>query len=244
MSIQSLSEMEVLQGSFSLIFVSISLIIGLRIISKSFKMAEKSARYKTVGLTYIFLSSAWWGAAGSFLLIIITGTALSEFLYVFIANAFIFLAVVFWLYSFFHFKTIQHNKLLWHLSLLILSVYEVFFLLFFFNDYRSIAIMTGKFNTKRSLFTLLFDIIAILVSLITGILFSLDSLKSDTPKVVWKGRFLIIAFTSFAVGATFDAFLLQNPITLVIVRLILTFSAISYYFGFFLPDKIANRLIK
>ncbi len=218
----------------------ISLIVGFKIISKSFKVPEKKKGFITVGLTYIFLSSAYWGVTFSFLLITIMDITLTAFLYIFIANAFIFLAVIFWLYSFFQFKGVKHGKLLWPICLLILCIYEVIFLVFIFSDYKLIAVMTSKFDSKRSSFTLLFDIMAIVVSCGTGVIFSLDSLKSIKPRVRWKGRFLALAFISFAVGAFLDAAIRLNATALVIARLILSFSAISYYLGFFFPGKKEN----
>ena len=60
----------------------------------------------------------------------------------------------------------------------------------------------------------------------------------------WRGRFLLIAFLSFFFGTIFDAILELNILTIIIVRVILVTSSIEYYFGFFLPDKIKNVLIK
>ncbi|MFX1337919.1 MAG: hypothetical protein ACFFDK_04865, partial [Promethearchaeota archaeon] len=64
------------------------------------------------------------------------------------------------------------------------------------------------------------------------------------PKNRWKGRFILIAFISFTIAALFDVGLPVTPATLVIARLILISSSFLFYLGFFLPDKIANLLIK
>jgi hypothetical protein len=56
---------EILYGILSVIFVFIAIIIGLRILTKYFELKMKELI--TVGLALIFLSSAWWGSAFSFL---------------------------------------------------------------------------------------------------------------------------------------------------------------------------------
>jgi len=68
-------------------------------------------------------------------------------------------------------------------------------------------------------------------------------MRSHDQKVKWKGRFLLIAFILFTLGAFADAAIKLTPITLIIVRVILILSGIGYYFGFLLPDKIAEQLI-
>jgi uncharacterized membrane protein HdeD (DUF308 family) len=91
---------------------------------------------------------------------------------------------------------------------------------------------------------LAFQVFAILLALITGIIFSRHSLQSNEQKIRLKGKFLRIAFISFTVGAIVDSLFATESITLIIARLILASSAIEYYLGFFLPEKLAQRLIK
>jgi flagellar biosynthesis protein FliQ len=67
-------------------------------------------------------------------------------------------------------------------------------------------------------------------------------MRAEEELVKWKGRFLLIAFLLFIVGAIFDAVIELNEITIIVIRLILIFSAIGYYLGFFLPDRIAQIL--
>lgn len=80
--------------------------------------------------------------------------------------------------------------------------------------------------------------------LVTGTIFARKSMSSEDPSIQWKGRFMLIAMISFAVGAFLDAVLTFTPLELVLVRLLLISSSIEYYLGFFLPNSIANRLIK
>jgi hypothetical protein len=87
-------------------------------------------------------------------------------------------------------------------------------------------------------------VFGILTFIITGILFTRNSLKSEDPKLRLKGKFLITAFICFTIGAIFDAGVNMDVLTLVVIRAILITSSILYYMGFLLPDKVAQWLIK
>ena len=69
-------------------------------------------------------------------------------------------------------------------------------------------------------------------------------MKVDIKVIQWRGRFMLIAFISFTIGALFDSAIPMSSLTIVLIRLLLISSAIEYYLGFFFPDRLANWLIK
>jgi hypothetical protein len=71
--------------------------------------------------------------------------------------------------------------------------------------------------------------------LISGILIARQSIRSEKPEIKLKGKFLLIAFILFVIGAFADAVLLLTVITLPIIRIILISSSVLFYFGFILP---------
>ncbi|MFX1511800.1 MAG: hypothetical protein ACFFCQ_04375 [Promethearchaeota archaeon] len=79
MGIEDLSTFEILHGTFSLIFVVISVIIGIRILAKYNQ--NKQSVFITVGLFQIFLSSAWWGPAFSILSYLILTKNVKKIIY-------------------------------------------------------------------------------------------------------------------------------------------------------------------
>jgi hypothetical protein len=91
---------------------------------------------------------------------------------------------------------------------------------------------------------MIFQVLGVLVAFITGVIFSRNSMKADDSKVKLKGKILLLAFILFTIGAFMDAVISLTPFTLIIVRLILISSAIFYLFGFLLPDKIAELILK
>ena len=241
-SINDLTELEILHATFSLIFVIISLIIGFKILLKYWELKRKE--FITVGLTWIFLSTGYWGISISFLGILFFNYALEPILYISIEIVFLPLAIMCWIYSFSLLMYPQLKKKIVSIFLVICIPYEIFLIIFLVIDLKIIATMTGHFSYEHNLYSLVFQVFALLLAISTGVLFAKKSLESEDPKVHWKGRFLLIAFISFSVSAIIDVVVLMTPIILVIVRLILIFSAFEFYMGFFLPDRIAKILVK
>ena len=241
MAFTDLSYLDLLRGSLSLAFIIVALIIGIRIILKYFKYKNKV--FVSVSLTWIFLSASWWWPSFNFLTIGLFGFGLSNLSYLILANFFIPLAILFWIYSFSSLNLQNKNKLIVVILGVISVSYEIllFILLFINPDLIGVEITPGIIS--RTPLTLGFALFAILLAFVTGIIFAISSIKSEDPKIRWKGRFLLIAFIFFTLGALFDSISWTNPIIVVIIRLLLITSSFAYYFGFFLPEKMANWLI-
>jgi len=237
-----LTLLELLQGTFSLIWAIIAIIVGLRIMYKAFSL--KRNELILVGLCWILVSSAWWGSCISFLLYILFGFTLNAFWYFFIDFVFIPGALVCWIYSFCHILYPKLKKKLLGMYIPICIIWEVALIYFLCTDIEIIGTVGGKFNTQHNLLSIIFILFAILTVLITGSIFSIKSIQSDDPVIKWKGIFLLYAFLAFTLGAFIDAVLPVTAITIVLARLILISSAIGYYLGFFLPESFAKFLIK
>jgi hypothetical protein len=238
---EELTYYEIVHGLFALIFVIISLIIGLKILLKGFSLNRKE--FITVGLTWILLASPWWSVSLSFIFIIFFSYAIEPLLYMILANIFVPIALICWIYSFCTFTYPSLKRKLLLIYLIIGTVYELVFFVFLSIDPQLIATQVSVFYSRRTPFTASIHVIGIITALITGILFAKESFKSEDLKIKWKGKFLLLAFISFSFGAFIEAVFPRNPLVLVIVRLILILSSIEYYLGFFLPERLANLLI-
>ncbi len=242
MGIEDLSTFEILHGTFSLIFVVISVIIGIRILAKYNQ--NKQSVFITVGLFQIFLSSAWWGPAFSILSYLIFNYAFRPFLFLLLNNVFIPVALICWIYSYTKMTSTASKKRLFLIFALICIIYEAFLVLFLVIDPDIIGRMTEIFSSQNNYYALVFQVFAIVTLFVTGMMFSRKSLQSTDNKVKLKGRFLLLAFLSFTIGAVVEAIVPKISLVIVITRLLLISSAFEYYMGFFLPDRIANSLIK
>ena len=241
MGFADLNEWEILQGSFTLMFVLISIILGLTILLKYFSIKDKIFIF--VGVTWIFLSSGWWGNTFSFLSIILFNYTFEPFLFLFLGNVFIPVALLCWIYAICHLIYKKSKNKILALFLAICVPYEIILIILLIINPSLVGTMRSKFDSKPELLPMIFQIFALLVAIITGFIFSIVSMKSKDPEIKWKGRFLLCGFISFTIGSFMDSFITFDPITLVVVRLILIASSILYYLGFLLPDRIAKLLI-
>ena len=123
----TLDLLDIVNGTFSLIFVIISLFVGIVILSKYFKYKEKI--YFLVGVTWIFISEPWWPSSLSFLVALGNGIGISQELYFLIGNLFVPLAIALWLLAFTEFLYTEKRKLI----LLTFGIYGLIFEILFFT---------------------------------------------------------------------------------------------------------------
>lgn len=242
MGIEDLTELQILEGSFSLIWVIIATISGLKIVYKSIKLDRKD--HITVGLSLILVTSPWWSSSIQFILYIMWDITLSTFTYLLIMNFMIPIALLTWIYSFSNITYPNYKKILMCIYFPICILMEVLLIYFLLTNIEMIGTVEGLFNSRHSLFGLVFQLFAIISVMVTGVIFSLRTMKVDIKAIQWRGRFMLIAFLSFTIGALFDSAIPMSSITIVLIRLLLISSAIEYYLGFFFPDRLANWLIK
>lgn len=137
---------------------------------------------------------------------------------------------------------LKYESIKTHLRLIVIFIGITFYLMFFyylFTDSSQIGELKTPVDVEYELFIILFFIIYIIFVLVIGIGFAVESLKSDNPEIKLKGKFLLIAFILFVIGAGLDS-IITYPIT----RLILVASSIFFYFGFMLPRWIKELFIK
>ena len=244
MGIEQLSGLDLLHGIFTLLFVIISLLVGIRILLKAFEVSFGRREYIAVGIAWMSISTPWFGNSFSFLLFVIFGYRLELVPYLFLENVFIPLAIICWIYAF---STLVYPNSVKKMTLIfgvICIAYEIYLIANLILNPGNIGTLEGNFDSSHTLIPNLFKIFGIIVVLITGVIFAKKSMNADDKSTQWNGRFLLIAMISFTVGAFLDVVLSVSPIELIIVRLILISSAIEYYLGFFLPNSVAKRLLK
>lgn len=244
-TIYELSTMDIFRAISTLIFVVISILVGLRILLNYFR--HKRKELITVGLTWIFVSSAWWPLAFGFLSILFFNYLFDPRIYLFLMNGFSAFALICWIYSISVLTYPHLKKQLVSIFGVICGVYEVLLITLLCIDPKFIATWESGFDGfsySRTWLPNMFYIFVVLTTLITAILFCLKSLKSENPTVRWKGRFLLLGFITFIVASAFEIFSAGLRLLQAIIRIILILAAIEYYLGFFLPDWVKNVLIK
>jgi hypothetical protein len=241
MALADLTELEILEGSLGLVWVLIAIVIGVRVISKAISLG-RTHDLITVGLSYIFVSSAWWGVAAQFVSFGFFNVRLDAFSYLLIANIFIPFAMVCWIWSYCQIIEPKKKMGIMIIYTIFSVIWEIYVIVGLFTDIALVGTLNGIFDSSHNRFLLIIILVGVFSFLITGVHFAYKSMRLEDPEIQWKGRFLLIAWVSFALGALLDAALPLNTLTLIIVRIILISSAIEFYFGFFLPKKMAKKL--
>ncbi|MBD3341966.1 MAG: hypothetical protein GF353_22895 [Candidatus Lokiarchaeota archaeon] len=236
-----LTEFEFVNGLLSLIFVIISIIVGIKIISKYFEYKRKE--FLLVGITWIGIVEPWFPSSISFLCGALTGHGLSLELYVLIGNVGIPITFNIWFIAFTDFCCEKKRKLI----LVLYNIYGLFFeiVLFYllFTNPRNIGELQGLVDIEyQNIFGILL-ITKILLITITGIIFSVPSIRSDLQELRIRGKLLIVAFFSYAIGAYLDAGIPLNLLIIILTRILLILSALEWYSGFLLPKWMRKLFI-
>jgi len=244
---------DVLQGSFSLIFVGISLIIGLTILSKYFE--HKNRLFILVGISWIGVANPWIPDSISFLMNLIVQRSLPRGWYFIIGNVFIPIALLTWLIAYTDMIKRKAQKKVVIITILLSIIFEIVFFTLFFIDMDLIGIINPDrpFTVDFGIFITIYLLVIILVMVVTGVIFAQKSVKADEREVKLKGKLLRAAFLTFAVAAILDSLLgtiFEDPtdpllaIMVVAVRILLIFSALEFYGGFLLPRWMKEIFMK
>ncbi len=249
----TLELVDILQGSFSLIFVVISLIIGITILSKYSQ--HKSRLYILVGLSWIGIANPYFPDSISFVMNMLFQQSLPVEWYLIIGNVFIPLALLCWLIAYTDMINKKRQPLVVALTIIFSILFEIAFFFFFFTDITQIGVIVPSrpFTVEFGLFITIYLLLVILILLITGVKFAQKSIRSKEKDVRLKGKLLRAAFITFTIAAILDSLLgtlFGNPtdpllaIMVVVVRLLLISSALEFYGGFILPKWMHAIFIK
>jgi len=246
---------DILQGTLSLIYVLISFIIGVTIISKYGKF--KNRLYILVGLCWVSLSTLWLPEAVSFIMSVMftMGLPVQQTLpidwYLIMGNVFFPFAIICWIFAY----TDMINKKREKLALFFVILYTIVFEGLFFYHFSLGTQLIGVINPVRpfsadlGIFLTVLLLIGFLLIFFTGIKFSRKSVKSENREVSLKGKLLQFAFVAFTIAALLEktarsillGTVFPDPtipllsVMLVVVRALLISSAIAFYGGFLLP---------
>ncbi len=227
---------QILNGVFSLIFVVISIFIGFTIISKYPK--SKNRTVILVGLVWLGIVSSWYASSSSFLVALITGGGgfmSAPPCYFIIGAAPLPITAFIWMVAFTDLLYRDKKKII----LLIIGITGIIFEIALFTllliDYDLVGTVSSPVDAEYEFFVTSYQIFLVILVLVSGILFALESLKSDTPEIKLKGKLLLAAFLSFVIGSILEILSGISNAILIIARLLLISSSIEFYGGFILP---------
>lgn len=241
MGIIYLSHTLLIRFLLNLIFVTITFIIGIKIIKK-YRTLKKN-EFLFLGASWILMSSPWWWTILNFFTLIIFNFHLNDWLELFLANAVIPFAVIFWIYAYSYSMDLKYKKEFTGLITVIFLSYEVIALIILFTNPDLIGYKIGSEVMVRTPLSLFFAIATALIIFITGILFSINSIRSTDRETHLRGYFLLMAFSLITLCAGFDALSWENIFLIILIRSLLTLSSILFYFGFFFPIRLSKNFM-
>lgn len=246
---------------FSLIFISINLVVGINIISRFFDY--KAQIFLFVGIAWLGLSLPWIPETIKFFFLLLGAEieALSLMVLYLIINIMAApLFLIIWVYAMNQLTDLKDvvQRGLFYGTIVIVGLFEIMIIILgiidprlLLNPSKGVEVM-GISLERYTVFwrfipVSMFQIFLLVIVLFTGILFAKESLESDDLDVVLKGKFLLIAFISFTVGAGIDALFdvesLIGTVMKVIARIILMSSSVEFFMGFILPERIKKLFI-
>ncbi|MFO7794999.1 MAG: hypothetical protein ACQERB_16825 [Promethearchaeati archaeon] len=236
-------QIEFLNGVFSIIFVILSLVVGIKIILKYISLKKSTFIY--MGLTWIGITSPWWGSSISFIVgLFNNGQGISLELYLLVTITLIPLFFMFYLKALTDLLWQKTKKIILTFYGVIGLIFTVAYVYFIIYSPTFIGILKTPVDIQYRNFASLYLIFTILTFFVGGILFGITSLKSEHPTVRLQGKLLILAFCSFCVGSVLDASIDLDVLGLFITRIVLISSALEFYSGFILPSFLIILFIK
>ncbi|MHA1291878.1 MAG: hypothetical protein ACTSQJ_04320 [Promethearchaeota archaeon] len=249
MILQEYSQLAQVSGLTATISLCIGFILGGIVLFKAIKTKQKIIFL--FFLCIIFTLSPWYPSGGGYLYWLITGDPLPYIAYILIGTVFIPIAIIAWLDI--YMTTINPEKK--NIILITFGIYSVIFEIYvfyflFFAPGAPVDTMLGVFDNPGNItdidykgFVLIYLSTCIIISVATGIHFAISSIKiKENLELIWKGRFLFIAFMLFGVAAIFDAIVEMEVWLLLIIRFVLMATTFFFYIGFILPKWIKNIL--
>ena len=210
----TLETIDIINGILLLFIITISIIVGLKIISLYFKNMEKV--YIFAGLTWIFLVCPWYPHSTAFITILTTGQRLTPEVYFILGNIFIPIAIILWLYAFTELCYKKKQKIIIGVYFVYAIVVYILFFYFLLTDPNIIGELQGDIEVQYSRLVVIYYITILVTILITGVIFGIESMKSENPEVKLRGKLIIIAFFSYVIGIMIDAILDHTILSLLL----------------------------
>ena len=241
----ALDDFTQLSGLLGLIAVCIAWFYGIIVLYKAIKERQKILYYFFFAV--IFTMSPWYPSGLGYLYWLFTREVFDYPFYVLLGTIGVPFAIYAWLQIYLPALHPSKKKGV-TLSIIIFSIVFYIYLIFFLFIAPG-APVDGLIGIKRNAididykgFVMVFLAISLLISTITGNEFSIASLKVKDPAIRWKGRFLILSFNLFAIGAIGDGFIPLTHITLIIFRSFMVLASTFYYIGFIMPKWMKKIL--
>ena len=238
----ALSPEEMINGFLSLVFLTTSLIIGLKILSKYFKHKKKELLF--AALAVILLSSIYWDYSISFIAFLTLGIRFPDQVYFIIGIPYLPWALFCFIYTLSELMFKKQQKIVLSLFLAQTIIFEVIFFTMLIIQPSLIGRTISIVDSEYEWFILSYIIFLNVILILTAILFAKNSMGFDDPTVKLKGQLILLGVLLFSAGGFLDVFSSVSIAVLIVGRIIITISGVILYIGIASPKRIVNFLLK
>lgn len=237
--------LEMANGIFSIILVSVFTLVGIRIML--IYRRQKSRVYLFVGFTLMGLGSPWYSSSASFIISFFNndqGLTNLPVIYFLLAIPILPIITLSWTMGFTEILYKERQKLFRNIFIIIAILLEIWLVIFMIIDPNGILILTTPVNADYSRAILIYILCSLLYLLYTGILLARSGIKLNEPEPKLKGYFLILAFILYIIGSVFDSIIDFTDLLLLLPRIVLLAAVFCFYCGFNLPKTIKKLFLK
>jgi len=233
---------DMINGLLSLIFVTISLIIGIKILSKYFEYRKRELLF--AALSVILLSSIYWDYSFSFILYITLTIRLPDQVYFMVGIPCLPWALFFWLFTLSELMFKKQQKIVLSLFFIQTIIFEIIFFTLLIIQPSLIGRIISIVDSEYELFILSYIIFLNVILILSAIIFAKNSVEFDEKLVKLKGLLILVGVLLFSVGGFLDIFSSISLVFLIVGRLIIMISGIILYIGITTPRRIMKILLK
>ena len=241
--VEVLSQIDVINGIFTLGMVIVNTAVGAVLIWKS--RETKSRPLLAMGIALILLVSPWFTNSINFLLIISNLPSLTPELHLAMSLVPLPIANFAWMVMITDLLLKKRQKPI----LIIYFAYAVFFNVVVLTLLPIDSTLVGTFDSPID--TVYSSLISglILVLLMTvqvnSLLFFVRSRRAESPEARLKATFFLISTTTFVVASILDSrATFEGVAFIIIIRFLLLLGAIEIYWAFLLPDYVKKVFIR
>ncbi len=233
---------DILNGTFGLVAIAVSVYFAINIGSRYFKL--KRIEFLLMGLVAIFLTEPWWPHSVAFIYALATGSdkGLIPEVYFIIGNIFIPAGIFFWLWIFSELIYKDKQKQLLLFGLVYAVIFEIAFFTMLLIDPILIGELRGPIHVKYNYGLIALLLSGVMIVSITSIIFCQQSLKSSTPDIRIRGKFILIGILTLLSGAIVEGFLSEIFAFLILSRSLIILSGLLFYIAFIKPEWVRKRV--
>ncbi len=230
-------------GIFTIIFIVIQILVGIRIILKFF--TYKKVLFIQIGIGWIGASTVWIGVAVDFISVLLFNTPTPIQVHLLIIGGVLPFTQLCWIAAITNLIEIKKStrKLMLTIGIIIACIFAPIYIYISMTNPLVWGEKITPIQLKLSFLNQIHYAIEIIIFIVPGLWFSKVSMASNQPDINLKGKILLSTFL-ISIIMTLLELLSSGLLMYLIARVIAVLVAILFYIGFMIPNRVKNLILK